>query len=158
VVGRQIEIYDEIPVPGAPSATNPFGGRTYSQILAALGQDASVLNNFPDYKRSSNGDFSNNDTDEYAFTIDWRLGDHTLTAITGYSKYEFEELCDCDFTGAMSSTWRWPKSSTRPARKSGSPRQPAAPWSTSSAATTRSRTWLSPTPSCCRPTACSCRC
>ena len=99
VVGRQIEIYSEIPVPGAPSATNPFGGRTYSEILRALGQDASVLNNFPDYQRSANGDFSNNDTEEYVFTIDWQLGDLQLTAITGYSKYDFVELCDCDFTG-----------------------------------------------------------
>ena len=99
VVGRQIEIYSEIPVPGAPSPTNPFGGLTYSQILYALGQDAGVLNNFPDYKRSANGDFSNNDTEEYVFTIDWQLGDHKLTAITGYSKYDFVELCDCDFTG-----------------------------------------------------------
>ncbi len=99
VVGRQIEIYDEIPVPGAPGPTNPFGGLTYSQILFALGQDAGVLNNFPDYKRSANGDFSNNETEEYVFTIDWAIGEHELTAITGYSKYEFQELCDCDFTG-----------------------------------------------------------
>jgi outer membrane receptor protein involved in Fe transport len=99
VEGRQIEIYDEIPVPGAPGPTNPFGGLTYSQILFALGQDAGVLNNFPDYKRSANGDFSNNETEEYVFTIDWAIGEHELTAITGYSKYEFQELCDCDFTG-----------------------------------------------------------
>lgn len=99
VVGRQIEIYDEIPVPGAPSPTNPFGGLTYSQILAALGQDPSVLNNFPDYKRSANGDFSDNSTEEYAFTVDWQLGDHELTAISALSKYDFDELCDCDFTG-----------------------------------------------------------
>jgi outer membrane receptor protein involved in Fe transport len=99
VVGRQIEITDELPVPGAPSATNPFGGLVYSQILAALGQDPSVLNNYPDYRRSSNGDFSNNDTDEYLLNVDWRIGEHTLTAITGYSKYSFDELCDCDFTG-----------------------------------------------------------
>ena len=99
VVGRQIEIYSELPVPGAPGPTNPFGGLTYSQILAALGQDPSVLNNYPDYQRSANGDFSNNDTEEYVFTVDWRIGDLDLTAITGYSKYEFVELCDCDFTG-----------------------------------------------------------
>ena len=99
VVGRQIEIADELPVPGAPSPTNPFGGRTYSQILAALGQDPSVLNNTPDFVRSSNGDFSNNDTDEYVLQVDWQLGGRTLTSITAYSQYEFTELCDCDFTG-----------------------------------------------------------
>jgi outer membrane receptor protein involved in Fe transport len=99
VDGRQIEIVDELPVPGAPSATNPFGGRTYSQILAALGQDPSVLNNTADYVRSSNGDFSDNDTEEYVLQADWQLGENTLTFINAYSEYDFSELCDCDFTG-----------------------------------------------------------
>ncbi len=58
-----------------------------------------MLNNTQDYVRSSNGDFSNNDTEEYVLQIDWQLGEKTLTAITGYSKYDFDELCDCDFTG-----------------------------------------------------------
>lgn len=99
VVGRQIEIDQELPVPGAPSAINPFGGRTYSQILRALGQHASVLNNTSDYVRSSNGDFSNNDTDEFVLQFDWLVGENTLTSVTGYSEYSFDELCDCDFTG-----------------------------------------------------------
>lgn len=94
VTGRQIEIAQEI-----PAAAGPFTGLTYSQILAAFGQDPSVLNNTADYVRSSNGDFSNNDTDEYVLQIDWQLGENTVTAITAYSKYDFTELCDCDFTG-----------------------------------------------------------
>jgi len=95
VAGRQIEIFTEI-----PAAAGPFTGLTYSQILGLVfQQDPSVLNNFQDYKRSSNGDSSNNDTEEYVLDIDWQLGEHTLTAITGLSKYDFEELCDCDFTG-----------------------------------------------------------
>ena len=99
VVGRQIEIVDELPVAGAPSPTNPFGGLTYSQILRALGQDAGVLNNTADYVRSSNGEFSNNTTDEYLLQVDWMVGENTVTSITSHSKYDFEELCDCDFTG-----------------------------------------------------------
>jgi outer membrane receptor protein involved in Fe transport len=100
VEGRQIEIVKELPVPGAPSPTNPFGGATYSQILAALGQDPSVLNNTADYVRSSDaGDFSNNDTEEYVLQADWQLGENTLTIINAYSEYDFTELCDCDFTG-----------------------------------------------------------
>ncbi len=100
VVGRQIEIFTETPVPGAPGPTNPFGGLTYSQILAALGQSPTVLNNTGDYKRSGNGDFSNNDTEEYLLQMDWALGEGSVTAIAGYSAYDFAELCDCDFTGA----------------------------------------------------------
>ncbi|MBX3702694.1 MAG: TonB-dependent receptor [Steroidobacteraceae bacterium] len=94
VVGRQIEIAQEI-----PAAAGPFAGLTYGQILAALGQHPSVLNNTPDFIRSSNGDFSNNDTEEYVLQVDWQLGENTLTSVTAYSKYEFDELCDCDFTG-----------------------------------------------------------
>ncbi len=94
VAGRQIEIAQEL-----PAAAGPFTGATYSQILAALGQHPSVLNNTADYVRSSNGDFSNNDTEEFVLQIDWQLGEKTLTSITGYSEYDFDELCDCDFTG-----------------------------------------------------------
>lgn len=96
-VGRQWEIVDERPVP----AGRPFAGFTYGQILRALGQDASVLNTVADGRRSSNGDFSNNDTNEFVLNIDWQLGDHTLTAISGYSRYDFDEICDCDFTGGV---------------------------------------------------------
>ena len=94
VIGRQIEIAQEL-----PAAAGPFTGLTYAQILAAFGQDPSVLNNTPDYIRSSNGDFSNNETDEYVLQADWQLGEKTLTIINAYSKYDFSELCDCDFTG-----------------------------------------------------------
>jgi outer membrane receptor protein involved in Fe transport len=93
--GRSLEVMNE-----RPAQVGPFAGRTYSQILAALGQPTSVLNNELDYKRSGNDDTSRNDSDEYVLTLDWRVGDHTVTSITGYSSYEFDEQCDCDFTGA----------------------------------------------------------
>jgi outer membrane receptor protein involved in Fe transport len=92
VKGRQIEIATETPGPS---------GRTYAQILAGLTGDTTLLNNYLDYNRTSNaGDKSYNDAAEYAFNVDWKIGDYTLTAITGYSRYDFQELCDCDFTGA----------------------------------------------------------
>ena len=94
VVGRQIEIATEL-----PAAAGPFTGLTYSQILRAFGQDVSVLNNTADYVRSANGDFSNNDTDEFVLQFDWQVGENTVTSVTGYSQYSFDELCDCDFTG-----------------------------------------------------------
>ena len=93
--GRSIEIYNE-----RPAAAGPFAGLTYAQILSALGSDPSVLNNTLDYKRSGGPEHSDNDSHEYALTLDWRVGEHTLTSITGFSGYKFNELCDCDFTGA----------------------------------------------------------
>ncbi|VAW36957.1 TonB-dependent receptor [hydrothermal vent metagenome] len=96
VVGRNIEINGEV-----PAAAGPFAGLTYSQILAGpFGQDASVLNNTLDGKRSANGDFSNNDQFEAVLTLDWELDNHILTSITGVSNFEFQDNCDCDFTGA----------------------------------------------------------
>ncbi|MGH8130981.1 MAG: TonB-dependent receptor [Steroidobacteraceae bacterium] len=94
VVGRQIEIAQEL-----PAVAGPFTGLTYAQILALFGQDPSVLNNTADEIRSSNGDFSNNDTEEFVLQVDWKLGENTLTSISAYSEYDFSELCDCDFTG-----------------------------------------------------------
>ena len=32
---------------------------------------------------------------------DWALGDFTLESITAYSNFEYDEFCDCDFTGAV---------------------------------------------------------
>ncbi|HHL32087.1 MAG TPA: TonB-dependent receptor [Oceanospirillales bacterium] len=96
VVGRNIEINGEV-----PAAVGPFAGLTYSQILAGVfGQDPSVLDNTINGKRSANGDFSNNEQFEAVLTLDWELENHTLTSITGVSNFEFNDNCDCDFTGA----------------------------------------------------------
>ena len=95
VTGRHIEIVNE---QGSPA----FGGLTYAQILVgAFGADPSVLNTVQDERRSSNGDFSNNELENLVLTIDWDLGEHDLESITAYSNFEYDEFCDCDFTGAV---------------------------------------------------------
>jgi outer membrane receptor protein involved in Fe transport len=95
VLGRQVEIVND-----QPSTTLP-GNPTYSQALAgSFGAGPSVLNTKQDYKRSSNGDYSNNRTKNLTLNVDYALGESTLTFITGLLHYEFDELCDCDFTGA----------------------------------------------------------
>jgi outer membrane receptor protein involved in Fe transport len=97
VTGRHIEIVNE-----QPSIVPAFGGATYAQILfGAFGADASVLNTVQDEIRSSNGDFSNNELENLVLTIDWDLGEHDLESITAYSNFEYDEFCDCDFTGAV---------------------------------------------------------
>ena len=62
--------------------------------------DPSVLNNVKDDKRSSNGDTSDNTSSTYVLTANWNTGIGTLTSISGYNKFKYDELCDCDFTGA----------------------------------------------------------
>lgn len=109
VNGRQIEIINDQP---STSTTSQFTGKTYGQILdntvigvgpitlATVDADSSVLNNYQDFKRSSNGDYSYNDTHNITLNVDYAWGDHQFTFITGILGYETDELCDCDFTGA----------------------------------------------------------
>ncbi len=99
VLGRNMEIDGEEPNTFFPVG-HPLAGMLYSQILVyGFGQDASVLNNTLDGKRSANGDFSNNEQTEVVLTLDWQLGDHTLTSTSGYSDFKYDDNCDCDYTG-----------------------------------------------------------
>ncbi|MGE3334358.1 MAG: TonB-dependent receptor [Rhodospirillaceae bacterium] len=95
VLGRSIETLNETPV-----AAGPFTGRTYSQILVGLGADRSVLDNTLNGNRSSNGDFSNNKQQTYVGNIKVDIGGYELRSITGYTQLKYDELCDCDYTGA----------------------------------------------------------
>ena len=97
VNGRHIEIVNELPAPAGP-----FAGLIYSEALfGAFMQDASVLNVVRDDIRSSNGDFSNNESTAYVLTLDWGLGEHDLKSISAFSDFEYDEFCDCDYTGAV---------------------------------------------------------
>lgn len=107
VTGRQAEIIDDSP----SSSDNPlFAGRTHGQILnntsdpsglvININSDDSVLNNYQDFKRSSNGDFSKNNTENLTINADWLRGEHMFSSITGFMGYDYDDLCDCDFTGA----------------------------------------------------------
>jgi len=96
VTGRHIEIVNEL-----PAAAGPFTGLEYNQILSnVFMQDPSVSNVVQDEVRSSNGDFSNNQSETFSLTIDWDIGEFNLRSITAQSKFEYDEVCDCDFTGA----------------------------------------------------------
>ncbi len=103
VTGRQVEIINDQPNTNLLFANpaHPFNNKTYSEIMTlGFGASPSVLNTTQDYKRTSNGDYSNNRTKNLTLNVDYALGESTLTFITGLLQYEFDELCDCDFTGA----------------------------------------------------------
>jgi outer membrane receptor protein involved in Fe transport len=94
VTGRHIEIINE-----QPSINPAFAGLEYNQILQAFGGDPSTGNVTQDEIRSSNGDFSNNELENFVLTLDWGIGDHDLKSITATSSFDYDEFCDCDFTG-----------------------------------------------------------
>ncbi len=58
-----------------------------------------ALDSDQNFRRQANGDSSENDTENLVLTLDYQLGENTLTSVTGYSAYEYEELCDCEYTG-----------------------------------------------------------
>lgn len=105
-VGRQAEIINDQP---STSETFLFTGRTEAEILnrtsfppfVDVDTDESVLNNFQDFKRSSNGDFSNNDTRNMTLDVTWLTeGGNEFKSISGYMAYKYDDLCDCDSTAA----------------------------------------------------------
>ena len=79
----------------------PFYGARWNQILQVFGGDPSISNVTQDEIRTSNGDFSYNDSSEYVLTLDWTMGDFDLKSITSFADFEYDERCDCDFTGAV---------------------------------------------------------
>ncbi|QQD19343.1 TonB-dependent receptor [Spongiibacter nanhainus] len=105
-VGRQAEIVNDEP---STSSTFILTGRTQAEILdrtsfppfVDVDVDESVTNNFQDFKRSSNGDYSNNDTLNLTANLTW-VDDkgNTFTSITGFMHYTYDDLCDCDATAA----------------------------------------------------------
>lgn len=95
--GRQIEII------GDSGSLNPsplLNGVSWSNYLIAQGADASTANVTVDGKRSANGDSSDNETQNITLKFDYDMNGYTLTSITSKLAYEYDELCDCDFTGA----------------------------------------------------------
>jgi len=91
VDGRNIEVYGSVGAPDHLTVLNSLQG--------ALGRDA--VGETLDRKRDSNGDTSYNEVDNITLKMDWELEDFTLTSITSRVAYEYDEVCDCDFSGAL---------------------------------------------------------
>jgi iron complex outermembrane recepter protein len=51
-----------------------------------------------DYSRSAGKEYSDNDSESLTVTIDYDIGEYTLTSITGYSAYEYVDQQDTDFS------------------------------------------------------------
>jgi iron complex outermembrane receptor protein len=80
--GTGIEYYDD------ERAVVNDGGVLLSQVAPGF----AGLPGFPDLPEKSD-----NSMDVGILTIDWDLGGHTLTAITGLAQYDYRDICDCDF-------------------------------------------------------------
>ena len=113
-VGRNLEVFNSVKLPGEES-------NDHLTVLNSLvggfvrGEDGKIaydnngkpiinpekyiegkLNRSGSMDPSSSDNVVNNNT----LSFDWQLDGLTFTSVTGFVDYEFDELCDCDFTGA----------------------------------------------------------
>ena len=113
VVGRQTEVITDSP---SVSSVPFFTGRTYGESMADtnffvpgtlitpelglfLNEHPSVLDSDGDYQSSRQKDTSQNNTYNITLEYDWFVGQQNFTAITGYLQYDYDEECDCDYSG-----------------------------------------------------------
>ncbi len=73
----------------------------------APGGATPIVNEF-EKKAVNDEEYSDNEYDNYTLTLDYQMGDFTLTSITGYSAYEYQEAVDTDF--GIGSTVQTPSS------------------------------------------------
>ncbi|MFT5481987.1 MAG: iron complex outermembrane receptor protein, partial [Halieaceae bacterium] len=90
--GRFLEIINPVEIGGSPS---------FATALSAITGGAVTLDTEQDFKRQSNGDAEETEVDNITLKLDYGLGDHTLTAITGSVKYDYFQQCDCDFISGI---------------------------------------------------------
>ncbi|GAB2517012.1 TonB-dependent receptor [Microbulbifer agarilyticus] len=84
VRGRQIEmVQDDI----------------YSGIMQSIGQPG-FESEIDGKRQADGGDFSNNNLSNYTVTAEYQLGENTLTSVSAWVAYDFDEVCDCDYIAA----------------------------------------------------------
>ena len=89
-VGRNMEVYNSIGAPDHISVLNSIPS-------AAV---ASPVESGLNYSADNNGHYSDNEVSDMTLTVDWDMDGFSLTSVTGFVEYEFDENCDCDFSGA----------------------------------------------------------
>ena len=99
--GRNVEVVNPVFNPNTQLDTNgnPIAPVSYQTMLSYLTLGNYQLDTAHDWKRQSNGDYSYNDTENQTLTVEYETENYTLTSVTGRNAYNYEELCDCDFTG-----------------------------------------------------------
>jgi len=97
-LGRQIEVVRDEPNL-LPPGSSPLAGLNLDGLLRILGQRG--IDGRTDFRRQADADeFSESTYDNFTLSVEYTLGDYTLSAIGGRIAYDFNELCDCDYTGA----------------------------------------------------------
>lgn len=89
-VGRPIEITQDVSLTGGPTYNE------YLQILNQPGFDSEL-----NYERQTDFEESSDNTiNNYTFKADYDLAGNTLTWVTGWLNFDYDEYCECDFVAA----------------------------------------------------------
>ncbi|MEZ5566570.1 MAG: TonB-dependent receptor [Gammaproteobacteria bacterium] len=80
-----------------PTAIDP---NTFNANTDYVYDNPNLQDHTLNFKRGSNGDSSNNDITAVVGTLNYAIGDYTLTATAAHLAYDYVEDCDCDFTAA----------------------------------------------------------
>mgnify|MGYP003385745191 CR=1 FL=1 len=90
VEGRTIQV---------SSADGVFAGKNLGdEITAMFGDKEDGIINDTKASRGFDPEVTNTEYDNVTITVNYDMGEHTLTSITGYSSYDFFENGDVDFT------------------------------------------------------------
>lgn len=104
--GRQIAIIEDNASGGFATSGSNYANGSRRETLGVL------LSNLPSVggetvldanaleTRYSNKDFSFNETRNATLTLNFNIGESELKSISGYLDYNYNDACDCDFTGA----------------------------------------------------------
>ena len=88
--GRQIEILQD-----------EAGVISYGDFLGSFGDRDAITETSLDHRRQADdAEFSNNELYNYTLHAEYQLGEFSLISVTGFTGYEFDESCDCDFVAA----------------------------------------------------------
>lgn len=63
---------------------------------ARLGELVPQFAGVPGFPEGRDG--NSNDMQLGSLSLDWAIGEHTLTAIASFAHYDYRDICDCDFT------------------------------------------------------------
>ncbi|MGB1158397.1 MAG: TonB-dependent receptor [Porticoccaceae bacterium] len=112
-VGRNLEVFNSVKLPGEESKdhltvlNSLVGGFVRGEDGQIVYDDGKPIVNPEKYiegklnrSGSMNPSSSDNVVNNNTLSVDWQLDGLTFTSVTGFVDYEFDELCDCDFTGA----------------------------------------------------------
>lgn len=92
VDGRTVEITQDI------SLTD--NDNNYNFYLVNVVAEPSLDSDTPFVRQRDGEEFSHNEINNFVINADYELGENTLTSVTGWIDFNYQDVCDCDYTAS----------------------------------------------------------